>query len=117
MKIENIPLFFQDTGNLLFHTGRRYLYSLMASRQSITYPCQHISYWVGHHMCATPQRTSSPQETTSLTLRHLESHLGGLSHGNKYGTWQISVDTPALCHTHDSAYIDALQISVSCLPC
>jgi len=51
-----------------------------------------------------------------LTLPHLESLPVGNSYGNKYGTLQISVDTPVLCHTHDSAYTDALRISVSDLP-
>jgi hypothetical protein len=68
-------------------------------------------------MYATPRRISFPDETTSLTLPHLESLPGGHSYGNKYDTWQISADTPVLCHTHDSAYTDALRISVSYLTC
>jgi len=67
-------------------------------------------------MYATPQRISFPNEITSLTLPRLGSLLGGLSYENKYDTWQISVDTPALCHTHGNAYTGALQISVSGLP-
>src|SRR5262245_55751810 len=103
-KVMDITFLLQDTSNFLFHTGLRYLDSFMASCKRITHTCKHISDWISHHPCATPSQASLSQETTSLILPRLGPHPVKRSCGNKYGTWQTSVDTLEICHTHDNAY-------------